>query len=193
MDSCVSTLDDRGSYCFRTMFLALMAACVAGAVEAAECPSAGDIVDDTGVMMAGDFPAGCLVFVADSGGAFALDDAGGFVAGDRVAVTGTCTDIKNLCEPFNPDGFSNLLENVTIDRAYADCGTMELGPSEDFLEIGLAVENSIKAPCIELRDNFIVWSVANHKVAADVEHNVTATNGIESFPKVRAPMLALAI
>ena len=126
MDSCVSTLDDRVSYWFRTIFLALMAACVAGAVEAAECPSAGDVVDDTGVMMAGDFPAGCLVFVADSGGAFALDDAGGFVAGDRVAVTGTCTNIKNLCEPY---GFSNLLENVTIDRAYADCGTMELRPS----------------------------------------------------------------
>ena len=46
-----------------------------------------------------------------------------------MAVTGTCTNIKNLCEPFNPDGFSNLLENVTIDRAYADCGTVELKPS----------------------------------------------------------------
>jgi hypothetical protein len=98
-------------------------------VQAAECVREGDVVDDTGVLMSGHFPAGCLVFLADSGGAFALDEFGGFVAGDRVAVTGTCAAIKRLCEPFNPDGYSTVLEDVTIRRAYADCGTMELTSS----------------------------------------------------------------
>jgi hypothetical protein len=71
--------------------------------------------------------AQCVAFVADTGGTFTLETVGGFVAGDRVRVTGTVdTSCARACQPTDGCITSNTIESC--GTAFNSCGMLIQGP-----------------------------------------------------------------
>ena len=69
-------------------------------------------------------PQGCILFHADSGESFALDNLGGFLPGARVWVTGLVDPQSLPCFPATTTG----LNVVTIGECFEECGTLQFGP-----------------------------------------------------------------
>jgi uncharacterized RmlC-like cupin family protein len=70
-------------------------------------------------------PQSCvLVFLADSGEIYTLDDTGDFWFGDRVYVTGRVNDASMACFPVTIPA----IENNTIQPYFEGAGTLQRGP-----------------------------------------------------------------
>jgi hypothetical protein len=63
----------------------------------------------------------CLLFEADTSGTYLLDQTGGFVAGDRVEVSGTLNpNCINVCQPGN--GCITVATVVACGASFSSCG-----------------------------------------------------------------------